>query len=296
MVIVKLKVNTKLPASYWKKQAIGTIDQYGNPFRIITLKWNSNVLHKNTEYTKTRGFEDAVIDKNQSTGDFKITYRRNGSVMWQKPDGGVGAYVGEMPLTQYNIQKLASHYGDKLWFIVDPDIEAQVKIMYEKRINEMSKEAKKFNDTRVRMMHTSDVDPSVNSRFEIPVDENITTEKHRTLSVKEIELAKKEAILAEKEKALAEKEKALVNAGSSLTAYGKSYLMSQTIASLRKHCKELSIEFSMDDKRGDLVDMIMDKQSGGIGKKPESEDPDDSDNQTDDSGISSENNEETLDS
>lgn len=266
MVIVKLKVSTKLPASYWKNQAIGSIDSYGNPFRLIRLKWNATILHKNSEYAKTRGFEDAVIDQNKTTGDFKITYRRNGSITWQKPDGGVGPYWGEIPLTQYNIQKLVSHYGDKLWFIVDPDIEAQVKILYAKRLEEMPKEAKKFNETRVRMMHTSDVDRDTDAKYEVPVDTKITIEKQRSLSVKEIELAKKAAELEAKEKALAEKEKALVNAGSALTGYGKNYLMDQTIATLRKHCKELAIEFGTEHKKGDLVDMILNKQAGGLGK------------------------------
>lgn len=297
MIIVKLKVSTKLPASYWKQQAIGSIDAYGNPFRIIKLKWNSNVLHKNSEYAKTRGFEDAVIDKNQSTGDFKITYRRNGSITWQKPDGGVGAYWGELPLTQYNIQKLVSHYGDKLWFIVDPDIEAQVKILYEKRIAGMSKAAKTFNENRVMLMHKSDVDVKSDVKFEIPVDNNVIQEKQRSLSVKEIELAKKEALIAQKEKELADKEKALVNAGSALAGYGKNYLIGQTIATLRKHCKELGIEYGTEHKKGDLVEMIMNKQAGGVGSIPSNEISDNDEDQPENENSEGEvDTGETLDS
>ena len=277
MIIVKLKVNTKLTAAYYKQKAIGSVDSLGNPFRIIKLKWNSNILHKNAEYAKTRGFEDAVIAKDQTTGDFKITYRRNGSVVWQKPEGGVGAYEAELPATPYNIQKLVSHYGDKLWFIVDPDIEAAVKIEYEKRVAAMSKEAKEFNKNRVHKMHISDVDVKTDVKFEIPVDEKVTQEKTRNLSVKEIELAKKEAELNAKAQALAEKEKALVNAGSALTGYSKNYLMEQAIGTLRKHCKELGIEYVQDQKKGDLVEMIMNKQAGGMGKISNPEDQENED-------------------
>lgn len=293
MVIVKIKVSTKLPASYWKNQAIGTTDEYGNPFRLIKLKWNSNLLHKNSEYAKTRGFEDAVIDKNNTTGDFRITYRRNGSITWNKPDGGVGPYWGELPLTQYNLQKLVSSYGDKLWFITDQDIETQVRQLYEKRVASMSKEAREFNEKRVRQMHTSDIDVKNDAIFEIPVDSKIAQEKQRSLTVKEIELAKKEAMLLEKERALAEKESALVNAGSALTGYSKNYLMNQNIATLRKHCKELGIEYGTENKKGDLTDMILNKQAGGVGNIKKTESNED-ESQNEDSGDES--NEETLDS
>jgi hypothetical protein len=266
MIIVRLKVNTRTTAQYYKDKAIGTIDSYGNPFRIIKLKWNATYLHRNAEYAKTRGFEDAVIGRNEETGDYKITYRRNGSISWSRPDGHIGKFEGELAVTPHNINKLVSHYGDKLWFIEDADIDAKVKLMYEKRIAEMSKETKEFNSIRLQKMHTADTEYKRDAKLEIPVDPSFDNEKQRKLTIKETDLDKRAAELAAKEKELAEKEKALVNAGAALSGYSKNYLMNQTIAVLRRHCRELGADFEMSHKKGDLVEIILDKQSGGIGK------------------------------
>jgi hypothetical protein len=295
MVIVKLKVSKQLTTEHWINQALGTRDPHGNPFRLIKLIWNENILHRNTEYAKTRGFEDVVIDKNMSSGGFKILYRRNGSVSWQKPIGGVGSYFGLIPDTPYNRKKLVSHYGDKLWTIHDIDIDNITKANYEKMVKAMSKEAKAFNSQRISSMHVSDFnakDVKEGIRYEAPVDNTILDEKIRTTAVKETDLSKKELELAEREKKIAEKEALLAKSGVTLNGYGKTYLDKLTLIQLRQKCKEFNIVWEMGHQKKELINMILKSQDGISGE-------DDSEIQPEIENVESEtenNTEETLDS
>lgn len=262
MIIVKLRVTRQLPASYWKEKALGTLDPYGNPFRIITLKWNRNRLHKNSEYTKTRGFEDAVISQSKEDGDFDIKYRRNGSVMWQKPEGGVGPFFGELPYTPYNISKLVTHYGDGLWTIADADIDRMVRIKYEEMMSKMPDNLKKFNEDRVHAMHVSDIEVGKVVKHEVVTDPLTIKEKERTIAVKQTDIEKKAAELERRERALAEREAMLVKAGVEINQYSEQYLNTRSIQALRKTSKELKLAWTQDMTRADLIKIIVDAQNG----------------------------------
>ncbi len=289
MIIVRLKVTRQLTAKYWKNQVAGTIDEYGNPFRIITLKWNKSRLHKNAEYSKTRGFEDAEISKSEEDGDFAIKYRRNGSVMWQKPEGGVGPYYGELPYTPYNIQKLVTHYGDKLWTIADADIDRMVRLKYEELNNKMTEKTKKFNDDRINAMHTSDIEAGKTVKFEVPTDPILIKEKERTLAVKNTDIEKKAAELEERERRLAEREATLIKAGVSLNPYSEEYLKTRTITSLRKTAKDLKLAWTPDMLKPAIIQMIVDAQAGIKDDNEQDEDETQSEDQNDSS------NNETMD-
>ena len=263
--IVRLKVNRLggITAQGHKDDAIGTIDEYGNPFRLIRLRWNQNPKHKNTEYAKTRGFQDAVLSKVR--GELKITYRDNGSIMWERKNG-MGLFTGECPQTPTNMRLLASHFGDKLWTIIDADIKEIVEKMYNQRRGIESPDIKKFNDNRVKMLHTNHFDYNAkdNTPPEIPVEvEKIEiAEKNRLNRVEETRLNQRKLALDAKEKDITERTKGLIDDGAAPVVYQKEFLDSQKLFSLRKLCKTVGVKWTETDKKGALVQMIMDKQAG----------------------------------
>lgn len=264
MIIVKLSVNKQLTEDYWKNIAQGTTDSYGNPFRIIRLRWMNSKLHKNAEYAKTRGFEDAVLSKNAVTGDIKITYRRNGSIVWLRPPGGVGPYIGEVAETPRNLRLLASHYGDKLWTIVDRDVDAIVHKMYETMRADMSQKQRDFNDKRIAKMHTMSVEESDSGSVNIPVDaERMSLQEDRRLLMQEKTAQdQRKAALDEKEKLLNKKAVSLVGEGVMPVFYSEEHLKSLKIFDLRKVAKEIGVDYSSGDKSEGLIKKILDRQAG----------------------------------
>ena len=276
MIIVKLKVNRQLTADYWKQLAIGTEDDYGNPFRIIKLRWNNNKLHKNTDYAKTRGFEDAILSKDQRTGDIKVSYRRNGSITWQRPAGGVGPYIGEVAVTPYNLEKLASMYGDKLFSIIDQDIDAIVRAKYEQKVKGMSEHTLQFNKNRVRGMHTMAVekDSNIQNLGEIPLEvEKVNIqEQNRALMQKKQEQDLREAALKDKEQQLNERVADLVGEGIDPVTYSEEYLKGLKYLELLKVAKEQGIKKEPTDKATDLITKILAKQTGSMKEAKEKAD------------------------
>lgn len=265
MVIVKMKVNRQITAAHWVGMAVGVEDEYGNPFRIIKLRWNPSRVHKNTEYAKTRGFEDAIISKDPKTGGVKITYRRNGSIMWTRPMG-IGFFMGELPQTPMNMAKLCSHYGDKLWTILDADIDVIVKKMYEERKKNQTPAMAEFDKGRLSRMHTmtherNDKDTSAP---EIPLDiEKIDVqEKNRLNQIRQTELDKRNEALNMKEAALNQKAADMVGDGVAPVVYTMDYLNGQKLFKLRKLCTELKLKYAPTDKKEDLIKRINDKQAG----------------------------------
>lgn len=266
MILVKLKVNRTITSAYWKEQAIGTIDEYGNPFRIIRLRWNTNKLHLNAEYTKTRGFEDAVIGSDGRTGNIKITYRQNGSIMWERPAGGIGPFNGELAQTPFNMDKLAAHYGDKLWTILDADINEQVKAMYEERQKKTPKELQEFNQKRIGRMHTYSLERDDGKAPELPLDADKVTlqEQKRQNEVTRQDNAKRKAELDQREKDLDKRVIDMVGDGAAPVVYSEESLRAKEmkIFKVRKICTQLGVSWANEDKKDDLVKKILEKQAG----------------------------------
>jgi len=267
MVVVKMKVTRSITADHWKQMALGVIDEYGNAFRLIKLRWNNTPNHRMTEYAKTRGFEDAVIGRDNKTGDIAITYRRNGSAMWQRPIGGVGPFMAEVPQTPRNMSLLASMYGDKLFTIVDADINEIVKGMYEQKVDDMNHDTKKFNERRIRGLHVSALeanDKDDGKAPELPVDvERLSvTEQNRLNQIKEQELAKKEEVLKLKEKELTGFQKDIVADGVLPSQYNERYLSGLKIFQLRKLAKELGVNWKPDEKKESIIRRVLKRQVG----------------------------------
>jgi hypothetical protein len=267
MIIVKQKTSKVITAEHRKTAAIGTIDEYGNPFRIIKLRWNKSNLHKNSDYVKTRGFEDAIIGTDH-TGDTEIKYRQNGSVMWMRL-GGEGPYFGEVAQTPKNMRLLASSFGDKLYTIVDPDINAIVRKMYEEKTRGMDDATKDLNQKKVRSMHTMSVerDDKTGAATQIPdsVEKAAVAEQNRQNLIEKQEIDKRKAELDEKEKALNEKVVDMVGQGVAAVAYTEDFLRgTKGIFKLRNICRELGIGYEHTDKRDDLIKKVLEKQIGDV--------------------------------
>lgn len=265
MVAVKMKVNRQVTGEHWKGMAKGVPDEYGNPFRIIRLRWNTNRMHKMTDYVKTRGFEDAILSADGKTGGIKIMYRKPGSIMWQRTMG-IGPFLGELAYTPYNIHKLATHYGDKLWTILDADIDEEVKARYEKRRKSMGAALRERDDNRIKGMHSMSIDRDEKGKDPtpaVPLDVDVLSveDKNRMAVIKEQELKNKEIALDVREKDLNKKSAALVTGGGSLVQYTPEYLNEQKIYKLRSLCRELKVKWDNTDKREDLVQKIIEQQS-----------------------------------
>jgi hypothetical protein len=266
MVIVKMKVNKDLTEQHWKELARGVEDPNGNPFRLIKLRWNRNRYHIMAEYTKTRGFEDAVIGRSARTGDIDISYRRSGSIMWQRPVGGIGPFTGELPATPYNIQKLASMYGDKLWTIMDTDIDQQVKKMYELMLEKMTPEWRAQNEKRIKALHSmsfdSDVTNAAPAAPEIEADRLSVVEQKRLAQIERENLAKREQALDVREQEINDRMGDMIEAGAAPVVYSAESLSNDKtkLIDLRRICKEMGVEYVETDKKKDLAAKIIAKQ------------------------------------
>lgn len=263
MIQVFLKVNKTLTGEYWKNQAIGSLDQYGNPFRIIKLLWTGGQLHPNTDYSKTRGFENTIISKNNKTGGFSIRYNKEGNVTWQRPVGNIGPFFGELADTPYNREKLASCYGDKMWSIADADMDRIIRAMYEKRVKGMDRKTVEFNQLRVASMMTS---KSSNVKLEpnvpLEAEKMILNEDKRNVEVRKQELDKREAELEKKNAAIVDKQVKAISSGDSLINYSEEYLNKLNFPGLKAVAKELKLKYPLTVKMAELKKALMEHQTG----------------------------------
>jgi hypothetical protein len=183
----------------WIKAAIGTVDSYGNPFEIVEMAWRMTNLNRNSDYVKTRGFEDTEIAIDRNKG---ITVRHirqgNGCIMWERSLNGIGPFVGRLGKTPYNMLKLAKHYKDGLWTIKDRIIDAELKALSDKMWSEMTPEQQRFNEARIKSMHSLKSEEGMNSFVPTKVSKE---------DVAAIEIEKKELFRMRKE--LEEKEQRL---------------------------------------------------------------------------------------
>ena len=271
MIIIKLKVSRNLTTDHWKQMAIGTIDEYGNPFRLIKLRWNKNPLHKNTEYAKTRGFEDTELSKDPRTGDIAVTYRNPGSVMWQRPAGGVGPFIGELAQTPKNLQRLAAMYGDRLWTIMDADVDKIVAKMYQERQTRMDDATKVADSKRIADMHTNELERSDKAGkgvIQIPeaIDKLSVTEQNRINMIQAQDNEKRAAALEIKESQLNERVVDMVGSGAAAVMYQKEALEKEKIHKVRGICREIGIKWENTETKDVLVGKILLKQAGNIEK------------------------------
>lgn len=266
MIIVKLKVNRSLTADHWKGMAMGVPDEYGNPFRIIKLRWNLSRLHKMTDYVKTRGCEDAIIGQNRATGDIKITYRQQGSIMWQRPAGGVGLFVGEIAYTPKNMTLLARSYGDRLWTIIDQDINEQVKILYQKIVDGMTPQEVELNVKRVSGTHRMAMDgenTAIKGVEPSMEGEKMTMIEQRRLNqIEKQDLDKRRIALEEKEKGINQRFGEAIADGAMPVVYQEEYLNKQKLLDLRKISTQMKVTWAEKDHKEDLVKRIIEKQNG----------------------------------
>ena len=264
-IIVKLKTSKVITAEHRKQQAIGIIDEYGNPFRIIKLRWNKNPMHKNVDYAKTRGFEDAIISKDRM-GEIAITYRRNGSVQWMRY-GGEGPYMGEVAQTPRNMRLLGSTYGDKLFTILDADINQIVKKMYEDRQAKYDENTKKINEARIAGLHTRESEKGEKAigPVELPIEaERISvSEQNRLNQIEKQNNEKRKAALDEKEDKLDKRIVDMVGQGVEVVSYTEDFLRSvKGLQKLRGICRELKVKWELTEKKDDLINKIIKTQNG----------------------------------
>lgn len=249
----------------WKGLAEGEMDSFGNPFHIIRLKWHSTSLHRMATYAKTRGFDDAVITVNRSTGNLKITYReKKGSIMWERPLNGVGPFIGEVAKTPRNMRILATHYRDGLWSIYnDPSTENEVRIMSDRIWAEMDEKERKYNEERIRSMHTHSLEKRMPG-WERNLSEGISKDEERRLLAKErMELAKKQAEIEAKEQKLLSRETRLAEVGVGSTSYSEQYLAQQPINQIRRICREMRIVAKTGTTKEGMIKKIIARQNKG---------------------------------
>lgn len=278
-IIVRLsRVSPKNPAPFWVEQCINanTKDEYGNIFRVLTLYWKGDLNHRMTPYAKTKGFEDAEI--NQDGQQFLVTYRHNGSLWWQQPVTGIGPFFAECPLTTYNLKKLASCYGDGLWTFSreDKDIEQVVKDMYEKKIVNLPEEMRKFNEKRIKGMHTHVSDVNIQSvqivAPDIDIKKKELDQQQEDIIIRQEELRKKEAELDQREANADALISGMAESGISLAPYSEEFLKSKKFHELKAVAKSIGVKVPVTAKKDEIIVMITDFQAGkDIGPTPESQ-------------------------
>ena len=273
--------------------AAGEQDEYGNPFRAIRLRWRSTRYHRNGPNAKSRGFEDAVISVSRSTGNLKITYRKSGSATWSRGVSGVGAYFALVPRTQHNLGRLAKCYEDKLWEIVDSDVDAEVKAMSDKFWADMAahdesmKDAEgnypkgytpevEYNRERIRRMHvlpSEDLDSNLAPvGHELEHEKAVVDDKAKINNRREMELVKREAELAKRERDLiAANAKIAAEFAPVGTGYSAESMGGLKMHEVKKIARaDFGLRIPPEMKKDEIISRILEKQTLGD-KTPQEE-------------------------
>ena len=263
MVIVKGATRAR-PSEMWIEEAKGYQDSYGEPFELIELIWNNQPgsKHKMSSYAKTRGFEDAVIETRN--GNIRITYRPNGSAVWAKKNG-IGSYKAYVPKTLKNLKRLANNYRDNLWTISDARINNIVKEISDKIWDQMPEETVKFNEARIKSMHTGEHEKGMDifrdiEKNKIAQESAVLSEERRELAKKKIELERLEAELRAKHKQVLEDEiKAIPEIKGSYTKTDLQALSFYDIKKLAR--KEFGMTHDPSLKHEEIIEYILTKQA-----------------------------------
>lgn len=261
MIIVKGATRAH-PSEEWIELALGEEDQYGQPFEIVELRWNNSPHHKMADYAKTRGFEDTIISSSRR-GEISINYRSNGSIMWYRPNSRVARWVGKLAKTAKNMRLLAKMYRDRLWRISDPYVEAQVRAMSEKMWESMPDDQRKFNEARIRQMHTDHLEGDLKAPDSIvspDVEKEDIREEKREQFRARMDLERREKEIARKEQRLTKLEAEEIRKGKEPVQYHEGYLSGMKIYELRKIARKWNITIPTTAKKPDIVKAILSKQ------------------------------------
>ena len=266
-----LKASRAHPAEEWIAMAVGVTDPYGNPFQLIELLWNKgNKLRRATEYMKTRGdIDDTIITADEVDGGVKISYRKNGSVMWIRKNG-IGPYVGELARTPKNIQFLVTNYRDGDWTIKAPlSVENEVRALYEKWYEGLTDAQKDAEEKRIRLKNTH-----YQARRDEPIqpvvaDKAIEAERAKSLAIREAQLNDRELELEAREKALLDADAGLIKEGGKVTTYSKRYLSGLRHTEIKTIAKNLGIATKNTDKSETVINMIVESQKPPVSTDPE---------------------------
>lgn len=263
MIIVRLKVKpkTELTEEFWKEKARGVRDAYGKPFRIIKLRWLWSRTNLCTNYQKTAGYDDAILTKDANSGGIKVLYRP-GALMWLRPAGGIGDFEADCPLTEKNLRTLAKAYPNKRWYIVDDDIRAKVKAMWEGIWNKMSPEEQERNTKLYRSMHTSAVEmgeQGSGDAAQIAMDKAEIEEQKRELEAREQNLTQREAAVEAVVSEAVEKEVNDIKSGieTAPPEYTREYLETLKLPKLRSIAKELDAGALPSDTTVSIIGKIL---------------------------------------
>ncbi len=266
MIVIKAPLQNKdgYRQRDYIEMATGVEDQYGNPFEIIDLQWISSRLHRNTDYSKSRGFEDAIIEFPRGSELPRIRYRQNGSIHWMRNTPGRGPFRGQVPKTPKNMQRLAKTYGWKQWKILNPAIDAEVRALHDAWWKSLPDEQRDVVKNQIRLYNTL---PSEKDQIgnEIPYEDSRQqqadlTEEQRQLIIKRKELDEREARILEREMkvnhAQASKTAETGLAGQ-MTSQMLDSMKMHEIRKLGRQMTGTSIPASM--KKHEIIDLILEQ-------------------------------------
>jgi len=261
MIVVKvnnLRNRDGMRSEDYIKQATGVPDEYGNPFSLIELVWK---LPRNTEYAKTGGFEDTIIEK-KDAGGLSISYRKQGSATWHKNLAGV--YSARVAKTPHNMRVLAAMYADRMWDIRDKVVDAEVKAMAKSLYDSLTPELKKFNDERIKDMRRSPwekADEHAGAPEDTRMEAKILDMDRQEHAAKARELEKREAELAEREAALMGKEIEAASEGLLSVGYTEDALNAMHISKVKNILRtEFDEHPPLTTKKTEYVQMVLQKQ------------------------------------
>lgn len=253
----------------WVKNAVGQIDNHGNPFEIIELTWKQSPIHRSGDNDKTHGFEDTKISMGKDGLKIEHVRQGGGCIRWLRSLNGVGPFVGRIAKTPFNMVKLAKQYRDGLWTVRDRSIDAELKAMSDKLWESMTEEQRKFNEARIKSSNSLKAEVGMNApyvapRKEKPVEEDNSEEKRELFRLRK-ELEEREARIKDLEKKHGKIAVEKIKAGEAPVAYNRTYtadeLRKMNFYEMRKVAKrQFGIPVQPEDKKEPLIEKIMEKQ------------------------------------
>lgn len=252
------------PSEVWEKAAIGVEDEFGNPFEVIELMWNTNRLHMMGAYGKTRGFDDAeIIVDNRRPEGVRIKYRQKiGGVTWLRRFGNSGPFIGKVARTPRNMRKLASHFEDHLWTIRDPHIRREVEAASKQLWEKMGTEEREFHEARIAAMNTHHMEKDIKleDTSTLAAKQAMSLEKQE-IQQRRMELDRREADLDKREDNITEQKAQAIREGGASTRYHKPYLMGLKLVELRKLARrDFKIQVAENWKKETIAEKILEAQ------------------------------------
>jgi len=239
-------------------------DQYGNPFQIIELTWNTTPLRRCATNSKTKGFEDTHIRKD-IRGMPEISYRRPGTVVWLRTV--LGLFVGKCAKTPHNMTILAANFDDNLWAIKDSVIRAEVEAMAKKLKTSLSSDMRKFHDKRIKESNLSPFDKKDDTPYkpDVSMEEKQVVEDRFALSKQEKAISEKKAALDKREADLKQRELSLIDQGVPSIAYSKDALMKMQIARVKQLLRDdYGHSTPREMTKSEAVDALMECQAQAV--------------------------------